>query len=69
VRTPCAKCGTILHTGEGRVTVSFTVDELIALAFAETSSALADRLLCAASLLDEAAVRRARMEHYGEQAR
>ncbi len=60
MRTPCAKCGAILHTGEGRVTVSFTVDELEELVAATGSALMADRLACAIGLLDEARERQAR---------
>jgi hypothetical protein len=28
IRAPCVRCGNILHTGEGKVTVSFSLDEL-----------------------------------------
>lgn len=49
--TPCAKCGREVATGEGRVLVQFSVDELVELAVATTSPAVRARLLCAASLL------------------
>lgn len=51
-RAPCAKCGRLIYLGEARVGVQFTVDELVTLAIATTSSTLRARLLCAASLLD-----------------
>lgn len=66
-RSPCVRCGMILHTGEGRITVSFTVDELIDLAWAEHNSGpvfdtrkMVDRLLCAAELLDADKVKETR---------
>lgn len=59
---PCAQCGEPLHTGEGRVTVSFTVEELLQLACAAPSPRVRDRLLCAAQLLDADAVEAVRME-------
>lgn len=55
-RAPCVRCGNILHTGENRVTVSFSVDELMELAVATSSGSVRRRLLCAAELLDAAAV-------------
>lgn len=55
-RAPCVRCGNILHTGEGRVTVSFSVDELIELAVATNNGSVRRRLLCAAELLDADAV-------------
>lgn len=59
-RAPCVRCGMMLHTGEGRVTVAFTAAELIDLAWDvhnrdardPTVAKLIDRLLCAAGLLD-----------------
>lgn len=59
MKSPCVKCGNLLHTGEGRVIVSFTADELELLArllWADTkdeyaSGALWRRLACAKSLL------------------
>jgi hypothetical protein len=52
-RAPCVKCGRLLHTGEGRVLVSFTVAELAELAGATADPAVRSRLLCALSLLDD----------------
>jgi len=52
-RAPCVKCGRILHTGEGRILVSFSVDELAELAYATNDSGVASRLVCALSLLDQ----------------
>lgn len=62
VRAPCVRCGNLLHTGEGRVTVSFSVDELIELACSTSNSNVRRRLFCAAELLDENAVREALRE-------
>lgn len=49
---PCVKCGNLLHTGEGKVIVSFSVDELEELACATSDPAVRRRLVCALSLLD-----------------
>lgn len=62
MRAPCVRCGMLLHTGEGRVTVSFTPDELEALALASTDRNVSDRLLCALGLLDADRERAARRE-------
>ncbi len=51
-RAPCVKCGMILHTGEGRVIVSFRVSELSELALATSDRNVRDRLLCAIGMLD-----------------
>ncbi len=51
-RAPCVKCGMILHTGEGRVTISFRVNELSELALATSDKNVRDRLLCAIGMLD-----------------
>lgn len=51
-RAPCVRCGLLLHTGEGRVIVAFTADELEEMAWATTDANVADRLLCALGLLD-----------------
>ena len=53
MRSPCVRCGAILHTGEGRVTVAFSLDELEELAVATPNRKLQDRLACAIGLLDE----------------
>lgn len=60
MRAPCVKCGRLLHTGEGRVLVSFQVDELSELAVATSDPAVRERLLCALSLLDEETANRTR---------
>ena len=46
------RCGHILHTGEGKVTVSMTVTELEDLIINTTNLDLRKRLLCAIGLLD-----------------
>ena len=51
-RSPCVRCGLLLHTGEGRVTVSFTPDEMAELAAATGDANVRERLLCAVALLD-----------------
>jgi hypothetical protein len=62
-RSPCVKCGTLLHTGEGRVTISITVpeiDDLLAclesaidaeVTWTPHAKDLRGRLQCARSLL------------------
>jgi hypothetical protein len=52
VRQPCVRCGHILHTGEGKVTLSMTVAELEDLITQTTNLDLRKRLLCAIGLLD-----------------
>lgn len=52
MRAPCVRCGHILHTGEGRVTVSFTVSELEELALSTSDPSVRRRLICAIGLLD-----------------
>lgn len=52
MRTPCVRCGNLLHTGEGRVTVSLSVDELEELALSTTDPAVRRRLACAVGLID-----------------
>lgn len=52
MRAPCMRCGHILHTGEGKVTVSMTVTELEDLIINTTDLDLRKRLLCAIGLLD-----------------
>lgn len=54
VRAPCVRCGMMLHTGEGRVTISFTVAELDEMVFEISNMLVRERLLCAIGLLDEA---------------
>lgn len=51
-RSPCVRCGALLHTGEGKVVVSFSLDELEELAFATGNAAVRRRLVCAIGLLD-----------------
>jgi hypothetical protein len=58
----------VLHTGEGRVLVAFTVGELEELAMATSDHRVAGRLACAIGLIDEEReqdVRAARREVYG----
>ncbi len=62
VRAPCVRCGSPLHTGEGRIVVSFTLDELEELAWAAVDRKGRQRLLCAIGLLDVERERRIRME-------
>lgn len=52
-RSPCVRCGMMLHTGEGKVLVAFSVDELEELAYASPNARVAHRLACALGLLDE----------------
>lgn len=51
-RSPCARCGILLHTGEGRVTVSFTADELEELIIDSLKTKLRERLFCALGTID-----------------
>lgn len=52
-RAPCVRCGAILHTGEGRVIVAFSADELVVIIQTEEITiALRRRLLCALQLID-----------------
>ena len=52
-RAPCVKCGRILHTGEGRVLVSFKPLELWHMISEVSDDGVRERLRCALSLLDE----------------
>lgn len=56
--TPCAKCGTILHTGEARITMSFSLAELEALVFSTADRGVVRRFICAIGILDGDAERR-----------
>ena len=61
----CDRCGALLHTGEARVVVAFSADELEELAYAAPNSTVARRLAFALGLLDdqrERAVLEARAE-------
>lgn len=49
---PCVRCGHILHTGEGKITVSFSTHELAELIESTTDLKVRARLLCALGLLD-----------------
>ena len=53
MRAPCVKCGNLLHTGEGRVLVSFTADELYNMALEVVDPRVQRRLVCALSLIDQ----------------
>jgi hypothetical protein len=65
-RTPCVRCGMLLHTGEGRVTIALTAQECVDLAWdafnGDRLNPVIDRLLCAAGLLDEALEKRTHAE-------
>lgn len=65
-RSPCVRCGALLHTGEGKVIVAFTAQELIDLAWdahnGDRHNPVIARLLCAASLLDDALASSARAD-------
>ncbi len=52
-RAPCVKCGNILHTGEGRILIGFTVHELRELAESTGDLSVRRRIVCAISLLDD----------------
>lgn len=51
-RSPCLKCGRLLHTGEGRVLLAFTLDELETIATTVPDTHIIARALCALGLLD-----------------
>lgn len=59
-RAPCVRCGRILHTGEGRILVSFTVAELQELAESTGDLSVRSRLVCAIDLLDPELARKIR---------
>ncbi len=59
-RSPCVRCGLLLHTGEGRVLVAFSVAELSELAVGAADKNVRERLLCALGLLDQDEERMAR---------
>ncbi len=52
MRAPCIRCGIMLHTGEGRVTVSFTAEDLMGLVLATPERSMRARLLCALGTID-----------------
>jgi hypothetical protein len=49
----CKTCGQMIHNGEGKIGVQFTLDELEELVFATSVYPVKRRLLCAIRLLDE----------------
>lgn len=51
-RAPCVRCGRILHTGEGRVLVAFTPEELYEMALEVVDPRVKARLICALDLID-----------------
>lgn len=51
-RAPCVKCGRILHTGEGRVLISFTAAELFEMATEVIDPKVKSRIVCALDLID-----------------
>ena len=61
-RSSCAQCGMLLHTGEGRVVVSFTAAELEELAMACPDPDVAARVACALGLIDADRERAVRAE-------
>lgn len=61
-RSPCVRCGTPLHTGEGRIVAAFSVLELEELAFATRDVRVREPLLCAIGLLDQERDRAVRRE-------
>lgn len=52
LRIPCAQCGELLHTGEAKIVVGLSLDELEELACATPSASIRRRLICAIGLLD-----------------
>jgi hypothetical protein len=49
----CPRCGEPGPAGEGRIAVSFTMDELEEIAFATSNDRTRKRVICAISLIDE----------------
>lgn len=64
--TGCENCGRIVHDGEARVLVGWSVDELIEIALATDNTEVRRKALCAAGLLDAEAASQA--EHVLRQA-
>jgi hypothetical protein len=52
LQSPCVKCGRLLHTGEGRVLIAFTPDELFNMAVEVIDPKVQARIVCALSLID-----------------
>ena len=50
--SPCTTCGRTLHTGEGRVLIAFTANELFEMATEVVDSRVKARLICALGLVD-----------------
>ncbi len=62
IRAACVRCGSILHTGEGKITMQFSVEELIDLfkaceGYGMPMLPVMRRISCAVGLLDESAER------------
>lgn len=65
-QAPCVRCGRLLHTGEGRILVAFTPDELDIIAISVPNAAIAARAICAMGIIDPERERRfhdAKVEH------
>lgn len=52
IRAPCVRCGLVLHTGEGKIIVGLTCDQLAELIESTTNARTRAQLLCALTLLD-----------------
>lgn len=61
-RAPCVRCGRLLHTGEGRVLMSFEPADLESLILDTKDPAIQARLLCALGTIDLMRERQLRME-------
>lgn len=65
-KAPCVRCGWLLHVCGERVGMNFSADDLYELALvAPTSNGLANRILCALSLLDGERANKAQRFIYG----
>lgn len=60
--SPCRNCGRLVHTGEGKIGISLTPDQLYRLARDATDPTVHAMLVCALSLLDPD---RAELAHRG----
>ncbi len=49
--TPCDACTAVRHTGEGRVTIAFTLAEMVPMVF-QNDGPVRERILIAIGLID-----------------
>lgn len=52
MRSPCLRCGTTLHTGEAKVLMGFSADELAQMVHEVSDDRVRQRLLCALGTID-----------------